>query len=178
MELFSGLRVSSLTAIGDAAAGEIVRRQLDVDVITGGDADAEAPQTAGQAGQDRVAVFELDLERRAGEGFDDAADQAERIFFDDGCQGLTALLAAAALASARRGNGNSLLGECARADASPPHADWPREPQFHAQNAPMQVNFTVAGRVVGGVMLTGAIVFGMVGVAAGFTWDYVINRGK
>jgi len=27
-------------------------------------------------------------------------------------------------------------------------------------------------------MITGAIVFGMVGVAAGFTWDYVINRSK
>jgi len=25
-------------------------------------------------------------------------------------------------------------------------------------------------------MLTSAIVFGMVGVAAGFTWDYVFNR--
>jgi hypothetical protein len=57
-----------------------------------------------------VAVFELDLERRAGKGFDDAADQAQRIFFGDGSQGLTAFLAAAALASARRGNGNSLLG--------------------------------------------------------------------
>jgi len=27
-------------------------------------------------------------------------------------------------------------------------------------------------------MLFSAIVFGAVGVAAGFTWDYVINRGK
>jgi hypothetical protein len=27
-------------------------------------------------------------------------------------------------------------------------------------------------------MITTAVVFGMVGVAAGFTWDYVINRGK
>jgi len=33
-------------------------------------------------------------------------------------------------------------------------------------------------RVEGPAMLTSAIVFGMVGVAAGFTWDYVINRGK
>jgi hypothetical protein len=30
----------------------------------------------------------------------------------------------------------------------------------------------------GTAMLTSAIIFGMVGVAAGFTWDYVINRGK
>jgi hypothetical protein len=27
-------------------------------------------------------------------------------------------------------------------------------------------------------MITSAIVFGMVGVAAGFTWDYVINRDQ
>jgi len=27
-------------------------------------------------------------------------------------------------------------------------------------------------------MITSAIVFGMVGVAAGFTWDYLINRDK
>jgi len=26
-------------------------------------------------------------------------------------------------------------------------------------------------------MLVAAIVFGAVGVAAGFTWDYVVNRG-
>ncbi len=36
----------------------------------------------------------------------------------------------------------------------------------------------MAGRVVGTDMITSAIVFGMVGVAAGFTWDYVVNRGK
>jgi hypothetical protein len=42
----------------------------------------------------------------------------------------------------------------------------------------VQRNFLLAAGVVGPVMLTSAIVFGMVGVAAGFTWDYVINRGK
>jgi hypothetical protein len=61
---------------------------------------------------------------------------------------------------------------------SPCWARSPRERRFHARIAPLQVNFTIEARVVGGVMLTGAIVFGMVGVAAGFTWDYVINRGK
>jgi hypothetical protein len=126
-----------------------------------------------------VAVFELDLERRAGEGFDDAADQAQRIFLGDGSQGLTAFLAAAALASARRGNGNSLARVSAFvAVPSPCRPRSPRERRFHARFAPLQVNFAIEARVVGGVMLTGAIVFGMVGVAAGFTWDYVINRGK
>jgi hypothetical protein len=27
-------------------------------------------------------------------------------------------------------------------------------------------------------MITSAIIFGAVGVAAGFTWDYVINRDR
>lgn len=53
-----------------------------------------------------------------------------------------------------------------------------RERRFHAATNATQVNFTVTSRVVRSVMLTGAIVFGLVGVAAGFTWDYVINRGK
>jgi len=28
------------------------------------------------------------------------------------------------------------------------------------------------------IMLTGAVVFGMVGVAVGFTWEYVFNRER
>jgi hypothetical protein len=38
------------------------------------------------------------------------------------------------------------------------------------------VNSPGPERVVGSVMLTSAIVFGVVGVAAGFTWDYLIQR--
>lgn len=53
-----------------------------------------------------------------------------------------------------------------------------RERRFHARTGVTQVNFTDVNRVVGSIMLTGAIVFGMVGVAAGFTWDYFSNRGK
>lgn len=68
------LGVTALTAIGDAAAGEIVRREFDVDVVTGRDADAEPPQAAGQTRQDRVTVFQFDFERRTGERLDDAAD--------------------------------------------------------------------------------------------------------
>ena len=101
------LGVPSLTAIGDPAAGEVVRREFDVDVVARRDADAEPAQTSREAREDRVAVLELDLERRAGKGLDDAADEAQRVFFDDGGQGLAALFAAAALASARRGNGSS-----------------------------------------------------------------------
>lgn len=53
-----------------------------------------------------------------------------------------------------------------------------REPRFRAHEARVQGNSAVVKRVEGPAMLTSAIVFGMVGVAAGFTWDYVINRGK
>ena len=53
-----------------------------------------------------------------------------------------------------------------------------REERFRACDAAVQVNFTGPIRVARSVMLTSAIVFGMVGVAAGFTWDYVINRSK
>gem|GEM_PF-2367492 len=53
-----------------------------------------------------------------------------------------------------------------------------RERRFRAHDAHVQGNFAVMERVEGPAMLTSAIVFGMVGVAAGFTWDYVINRGK
>jgi hypothetical protein len=40
----------------------------------------------------------------------------------------------------------------------------------------MQRNFPVSAAVSDDAMITTAIVFGMVGVAAGFTWDYVSNR--
>jgi hypothetical protein len=178
------LGVTSLTAIGDSAAGEVVRRELDVDVVARGDADAEPAQPSREACEDRMAVLELDFERRAGERLDDAADEAQRVFFDDGGQGLAALFAAAALASARRGNGSSFgrsgiggtegafaLGNRIARDGFPGDA-------FRRRNVRTQRNFPIAGRVVGTDMITSAIVFGMVGVAAGFTWDYVVNRGK
>jgi hypothetical protein len=96
-----------LPAIGDPAARKIVRRELDVDVVAGRDADAETAQPSGETRQDRVAVLELDLERRAGKRLDDAAYEAQRIFFDDGADRLAALALAAAFASAWWRNGSS-----------------------------------------------------------------------
>ena len=49
---------------------------------------------------------------------------------------------------------------------------------FRRRDVLVQRNFPTRARVVGTDMITSAIVFGMVGVAAGFTWDYVVNRGK
>jgi len=49
---------------------------------------------------------------------------------------------------------------------------------FRRPERRLQRNFPTTVVVVGTDMITSAIVFGMVGVAAGFTWDYVVNRGK
>ncbi len=71
---------------------------------------------------------------------------------------------------------SAVIAPCQRVFAA---ADgFARERRFRAHGVHMQGNFAVMGRVEGPAMLTSAIVFGMVGVAAGFTWDYVINRGK
>ena len=51
-----------------------------------------------------------------------------------------------------------------------------REAQFQISAGRRQTNFPAPATVVAGEMLTTAIVFGMIGVAAGFTWDYVIAR--
>jgi hypothetical protein len=56
--------------------------------------------------------------------------------------------------------------------------DSPAESRFRRRGPAVQRNFPFAPRVVGSVMLTSAVVFGLVGVVAGFTWDYVIDRGK
>jgi hypothetical protein len=40
------------------------------------------------------------------------------------------------------------------------------------------VNFPAGAAVVAGVMITAAIVFGAVGVAAGFAWDFVKPKGE
>ena len=62
---------------------------------------------------------------------------------------------------------------------SPRGADWPatgREDGFRARAAAMQRNSLPVPGVGKNVMLVAAIVFGAVGVAAGFTWDYVVKR--
>jgi hypothetical protein len=67
---------------------------------------------------------------------------------------------------------------CGCSDAFAPAVGFAREDGFHRRHAGTQRNSLRADTVVGSVMITSAIVFGAVGVVAGFTWDYVINRGK
>jgi hypothetical protein len=51
-----------------------------------------------------------------------------------------------------------------------------REAQLQKRGRALQRNFPAPAGVVARVMLTSAIVFGMVGVAAGFTWEYLVKR--
>src|SRR4051794_17830418 len=67
----SGFRL--LEAVGDAPAGEVVRRDLDPDAVTGKDADAVAAHLAGQVAEHLVPVVELDAEHQAGQGLGDFA---------------------------------------------------------------------------------------------------------
>jgi hypothetical protein len=165
----SALCVAALPAVGDAAASQIVRRQFDVDVIARRYPDPKPAQAPRETGKDGVTVLELDFERRAGERLDDAADEAKRIFFNDGCEGLAAFLAAAP-PSARWGNGDSFaaVGELASLEDVPA---W--SIRFKRRGQPF--SFSCCCR---DAMITGAIVIGMVGVAAGFTWDYLIKRDR
>jgi hypothetical protein len=48
--------------------------------------------------------------------------------------------------------------------------------RFRAGRRHVQTNSPYRAGVLRTVMLTSAIVFGMVGVAAGFTWDYLIKK--
>jgi hypothetical protein len=53
---------------------------------------------------------------------------------------------------------------------------------FRARGRPAGLRRRATGKPIiaqagyGNAMITGAIVIGMVGVAAGFTWDYLIKR--
>lgn len=57
-----------LEAVGDAATVQVVRRDLDADLVPGEDADAKAAHLAGQMGQQLVTVVQLDAEHEIGEG--------------------------------------------------------------------------------------------------------------
>src|SRR4051794_6362040 len=70
-----------LVAIHDAAAVQVVRRQLDLDLVAWVDPDAEAAHLAGRVTEGFVAVFELDLEQSVGKGLDDLAVQLDFLFF-------------------------------------------------------------------------------------------------
>src|ERR1700687_1183820 len=68
-------------AIDDAAARQVVRRELDADAVARRDADKVAPHSTRRISDELVAGFELDLEHRVGQCLGDAGvHDARRLF--------------------------------------------------------------------------------------------------
>src|SRR5438132_24700 len=68
-------------AVDDAAARQVVGRQLDADAIPGRDADEVATHTAGRIGNQLVAALDLDLEHRVRQSLrDDRVHDYSRLF--------------------------------------------------------------------------------------------------
>src|SRR6185312_10462143 len=68
-------------AEGDAALGEVVRGEFEGDFIAGEDADAIAPQAAGEVSEHQTVMFELNREFSAGEFLDHGALYFYAVFF-------------------------------------------------------------------------------------------------
>ncbi len=73
--------LSRAVAVHDAALGQVVRRQFDVDTVTWKNFNAMPAQTSGNVGQNHVAVVQLDGKRRARKHLLDAAVNFERRLF-------------------------------------------------------------------------------------------------
>src|SRR5687767_1920780 len=69
----------SFESIGDAAARQVVGRQLDADAVTGQDPDEIHPKFAADVGEHSVAVLQFDSEHRVGEGLDDRSLDFDRV---------------------------------------------------------------------------------------------------
>src|SRR5689334_21129382 len=71
---------SLLVPIGDPPSIEVVRRQLDLDPVSGKDADVVPPHLAGDVSEDFVPIVELNLEHRVWEGLEDLALHLDLLF--------------------------------------------------------------------------------------------------
>src|ERR1044072_9762285 len=60
-------------AVGDPAAGEVIRRELDLDAVARRDADVVLGHLPGDRCEDGVSAVELHPEHRAGKRLDDLA---------------------------------------------------------------------------------------------------------
>ena len=69
-----------LEAVGDAAAVQVVHRQLHGHAVAGQDLDVVHAHLAGNVGEDGVAILELHLEHRVGQGFEYRALEFDYIF--------------------------------------------------------------------------------------------------
>ena len=66
----------------DPAAVQVVRRELDLDLVARKDADVVLAHLPGDGREDTVAGVELHPEHRAGERLDDLAFDLDLLFFD------------------------------------------------------------------------------------------------
>src|SRR5882762_5064497 len=94
-------------AVDDAAARQVVGRELDADAVAGRDSNEVAAHTAGRVGDELVAVFELHLEHRVRQSLRD------RGVHDDGLLLLVAVggCGAPSLRRTRAATGSSLLSQ-------------------------------------------------------------------
>ena len=65
----------------DAAAGDVIGGHLDRDLVAGKDPDKVHPELAGNMRQDDVAVADIHLEHRVGQGLNDRALEFNYIVF-------------------------------------------------------------------------------------------------
>ena len=70
-----------LVPIGDPTTSQVVRRQLNLDAITGENSDVMHPHLSGDVGQHFVAVFEFDAEHGVRQRLGDRSFQNDRVFF-------------------------------------------------------------------------------------------------
>ena len=77
---YAGLEGELLEAVGDAAAVQVVHRQLHGHAVAGQDLDVVHAHLAGNVGEDGVAILELHLEHRVGQGFEHRALEFDYIF--------------------------------------------------------------------------------------------------
>src|SRR5437879_2997916 len=78
---FTTLLPTLFEPICDPAAGQIVRRQLDLDPVTGKNADEVHAHLAAYVGEHPVAVLQLHAEHRVRQGLDHGALDLDRVLF-------------------------------------------------------------------------------------------------
>src|SRR6266852_6430365 len=81
MRLSGGTAPLFAVAVDDAAARQVVGRELDADAIAGRDSNEVAAHAAGRVGDELVAVFELDLEHRVRQSLRDRGVHDDGLLF-------------------------------------------------------------------------------------------------
>ncbi len=77
---YAGLEGELLEAVGDAAAVQVVHRQLHGHAVAGQDLDVVHAHLAGNVGEDGVPILEFHLEHRVGQSFEHRALEFDYIF--------------------------------------------------------------------------------------------------